>query len=119
MSDEGLRERFQALRETEAAEATSFEETLARAEVRGASPRSRWLWAPAAAAAAAALWLVLALPGSSPRPAPLDPGTWTMPTDVLLEVPGTELLREVPAIGTEIDGPSAPLRTGWNRRVLG
>ena len=119
MSDERLRERFQALREAEAAEATSFERSLARAEAGAASPRSRWLWAPLAAAAAAGLWLVLAPPGSSPGPAPLDPGTWAMPTDVLLEGPGMELLREVPAIGTDIGDPSPPLRTGWNRRILG
>ena len=42
-----------------------------------------------------------------------------MPTDVLLEGPGMELLREVPAIGTDIGDPSPPLRTGWNRRILG
>ena len=117
MSEGGLRERFRALREFEAARAPSFEQTLARAELGAAPARSWWRWAPAAAAAAAALGLALALPRPSSRPAPLDPGSWAMPTDVLLEVPGMELLREVPAIGIEIDSPSPPPRTGWNRRI--
>ena len=113
MSDERLRERFQALREVEAGRAPRFEHTLERAEASRAGSRSRWLLAPAAAVAVAAtFWLVLARPTPRPQPAPFDPGSWAMPTDVLLDMPGAELLREMPAIGTGIDGPPPPLRTG-------
>jgi hypothetical protein len=113
-----LRERFQSLRQAEAEDAPSFEATLARAETGRRPRRPRWLWAPAGAAAAAALWLVLVPPGPRPRPAPLDPGRWAMPTDVLLEVPGIELLRDLPAIGPGGDGASSP-RTNENREIPG
>ena len=118
MSDERLRERFQALREREAEAAPAFEHTLARARAGQAPARRRWLWMPAAAAVALLL-AVLVFSPAPPQPAPLSPGTWAMPTDVLLEVPGSHLLRDVPAIGTGLERPPAPLETGWQRRFLG
>ena len=120
MTDERLRERFQALREAEAELAPSFGRTLARAEETQASPRLRWLWVPAAAASIALIWLLFALPPVPARPAPLDPGSWAMPTDVLLEMPGAALLHELPAIGSGIENPSPRMRTSWiHRRILG
>ena len=104
----------------------NFEHTLARAETRRSGSRAHrpWLWLPALATGAVALWIVLALPGPAPDPA--DPSdfrpVWSMPTDVLLDVPGTALLSEVPAIGAPIEIPTPLPRTGTItdlRRILG
>lgn len=110
MNEESLRERFRALREAEARQAPTFEQTLLRAEPSSSGFRSGWLLTPAVAFGAALWLLVLALPGASPRPEPLGSGWWTTPTDVLLDVPGSDLLHEVPAIGAGIEG--SPLAAG-------
>ena len=108
MNDDDLRARFQALREREAAEAPPY-----RRPVRGAAARH---WAPrlglaAAAAGALALWLAVGRPGTppaSPERTGFDPTRWAMPTDVLLELPGHELLSELPPLPhPDPDAPAA------------
>ncbi len=121
MSDE-LRERFHALRRKDASDAPDFRATLSRARSREAAlvgARRGWLWAPALAAAAALTALAILLPSVGPEPAPWTPGRWAMPTDVLLDVPGSELLRELPWFGTDRDRPVAPPRTSSLRRISG
>jgi len=122
--DARLREAFRELRRAESTDVPSFARTLAAARSRRA-PRMLG-WRPllaTAAAAAVALWFL-------PRPAhePAAPaawigslGTWTTPTDVLLETPGRDLLRdlphwEVPRAGEPGSGDEHT--TGSHRRIL-
>lgn len=108
--DDDLRARFQRLREHEARSAPDFDAVLRR-DGAGRPLRRGRLWAPALAVAIATA-LVVAL---WPRKAPMPPetalwtaGDWAMPTDVLLELPGSELLRELPEIGREPGAASPP-----------
>jgi len=97
--DTRLREAFRELRRAESSGAPSFERTLAAARSRKL-PRALG-WRPllaAAAAVAVALWLV-PRPAREPAPAAArigSLGAWTTPTDVLLETPGRDLLRDLP-----------------------
>ena len=121
MADDDLRERFRALRREDARAAPEYEHTLTRAQANdaGVAP-SRWprRWVTAVAVAAA-LWI--ALPTSEPPSAPelWQLGRWAMPTDVLLDLPGSALLRELPAIGVDraTKDPAASLRTPSIRRI--
>jgi hypothetical protein len=118
MSDERLRERFEKLRREEAADTPGFDAVRARA-ASGPAQRGFGAWPVAAAAAVVLLALVWSnVPGDPPTPrmTPFEPGRWAMPTDVLLEMPGSELLRELPEIGTPAPDPNAP---DSPRRILG
>lgn len=97
--DEVIERAFRELRAHERASAPDFEELMARLP-----PRRRRGWmlgggvVMAAAIAAIVLW---------PRPmeedvAPLSITQWHAPTDVLLDTPGTELLRDVPKLEQSI-----------------
>jgi hypothetical protein len=109
-NDRDLRDRFAALRREEEANAPGF---TARREARRAPVRRR---APAVLLAAVACLVAFAAAGlwmrtASHRPHP-EPGQtavslmeWKPPTDFLLETPGREMLRTVPAFG--------PLHNGW------
>ncbi len=117
MVDDDLRERFRALRREDLRAAPEYSNTVSRARSEGIgdAPSMRpWRWAPAAVVVAAMLWIALSRtePSSAPESALWQPGHWAMPTDVLLELPGSALLRELPAIG--VDGstkdPAASLR---------
>jgi hypothetical protein len=99
-NDRDLRDRFAALRRQEEAQAPKF--TAPRKPVR---PRSL-----SALLAAAACLLAIATAGlwmratrRHPQPEPGKPVAslmaWKPPTDFLLETPGREMLRSVPAIG--------------------
>jgi hypothetical protein len=101
--DRALRDAFARLRREEAEAAPRFERSLAAARrTEGPAPggwrRASLLGAlPVAAAVALAIWI-----GGSPEPegdwaeAGLhEVGAWYAPTDVLLETPGSELLREI------------------------
>ena len=108
--DADLRERFGRLRREEAEAAPGFRHSLGRARA-GAAESSRPRWPIGAAALAtlgvAGLMLWLARPLWLTRPVG-TPGTsgelrlgetvgsWRTPTDVLLETPGSELLRTLP-----------------------
>jgi hypothetical protein len=128
--DDGLRERFRELRaESERAGAPEFRDVIARAETLAAdrpaleviaggassSSRRRFVrvgtWASAAlAATVAGLLLVDGGPSDEEEFArlvaaystDLSGGAWRSPTSGLLEVPGIELVRSVPSIGTSV-----------------
>ena len=101
--DRALRDACARRRREEAEAAPAFERSLAAARRAEGPARGGWRRAsllgalPAAAAVALALWI-----GGSPEPQG-DPaelglqeaGAWYAPTDVLLETPGSELLREM------------------------
>jgi len=94
-----MREAFRELRRAESAGAPSFARTLAAARSRKLPRVLGWRpWLAAAAVVAAALWFA---PRAAREPAPPAAwigslGTWAAPTDVLLETPGRELLRDLP-----------------------
>lgn len=121
MSDDDLRQRFQRLRHDDQRGTPSFRQTLERADERRRLALG-WRWAPvlATAGAAAAIALLVSRDAPEPAPAPFAPGQWVMPTDVLLELPGSTLLREVPSLGTPPLplAPPAPRQSGLLRRTL-
>lgn len=103
-SDRDLREQFAALRHTTGMGAPSFRSTLAEA-ARRRRPRT-WLRYPIAVTVGAASIAVVALlvAHSGARRETLVDLTvvrWNAPTDFLLQTPGGELLRTMPAFTTE------------------
>jgi hypothetical protein len=124
--DRALRERFQALRAEDARRAPDFADLLARAQApeaipiarprRGRPPARALRWTLAAGAlAAAAIAGILAVPRDAHDDfetlvrtfsSQVGSGLWRSPTDGLLEVPGIELVRSVPAIGGRPRWPS-------------
>jgi hypothetical protein len=130
--DDRIRERFQRLRsETEAGGAPDFQAMLDRARNPAREPareleevpvpslpthRRRMLWAGgvSGAAIAAALAAVLITRGNRSdadvefellvASFAHDEGAWRAPTDVLLNVPGSDLTRSVPSIGSGLPG---------------
>lgn len=102
--DRRLRERFDALRRSEAPRTPSFEATLGSARDRRAAPPPSRLWGAGFAVAATATLVVGAfLLGGPERPGSEEPfernvysvgpvGSWRTPTDALLETPGSDLL---------------------------
>ena len=92
----------------------TFARTLAAARSRIEPRARRWVSAaavaPIAAGIALAIWLVRP-PGPSDRESTMDVaaiafdetsiGTWGGPTDELLDVPGMDLLGDVPALGQD------------------
>ena len=125
--DEKLQNRFDALRREEAASTPGYEQLLHREEreqrddlLRGQF-KAGWRWMLAAAFAVLALFWII--PNQPPperlRIEPFSPSQWTMPTDVLLITPGSELLRQVPSIGTDPLFPSVLPRTEAPWRMPG
>lgn len=101
MTDDHLRELFQATRRRDAERAPSFAGTLAAAR-RAPATRSGRGRVVVALAAAAALVLIAVLwrrPSRDQWMVPLSSAHWEAPTDFLLETPGAELLRTVPPVG--------------------
>ncbi len=103
-NDADLRQRFGRMRHEEAQTAPGFEHTLTRARARtAASSRLRWPIGAAALTALGVAGLMLWLGGPIATPDTGDElqlgeavGAWRMPTDVLLDTPGSELLRTLP-----------------------
>ena len=103
-NDADLRERFGRMRREEAEAAPGFRHTLTRARARSAaSSRLRWPIGAAALTALSVVGLMLWLAGPIATPDTSDEvplgeavGAWRMPTDVLLDTPGSELLRTLP-----------------------
>jgi len=90
--DDRLRDAFAALRREDEARAPALAPLLVAPRARTA-PRPRAPWLLVATAAALALVFVARAP--QPPPEPPDDfavGSWRMPSDVLLELPGAELL---------------------------
>jgi hypothetical protein len=99
--DKDLRERFAALRREEETQAPDFVVLTARRRPR---PVGKMI----VVATCVALMIVAAMFVVHPGPPKPEQGTggniasitkWKAPTDFLLETPGRELLRTVPAIG--------------------
>ena len=123
--DRELRAAFAALRDEETRSAPGLEALLARER----TPRARWLpfALPAATAACAlAVWWLAATPPGAQRPPPvpaagaLPPialGSLRAPTDALLSLPGTGLLRALPP--SLIPGPPLPAEPAPARRPAG
>ena len=104
--DRELREVFQQLKEADRARTPSF-----RAPAMGAAPRRRPMVRVALAAAIVGITVVLARPDQTPRTAAhqfvdLGAAAWRSPTDFLLNTPGSELLRSMPAVGWPDELPS-------------
>jgi len=109
-NDQDLRGRFAALRRQVEAQAPGFTAPRVRSPMPFRSHSPAVLLAAAAcliAMATAGLWMRTAWQ----RPQPKTAGSvmaWKPPTDFLLETPGRELLRTVPAIGGIENGLIAP-----------
>jgi hypothetical protein len=105
MDERELRSRFAQLREADQESAPSFAQTHGHARARrsrGATLRVGPLVIGAAAVIAmAAIGLAYAR-SLSPSAATPEIATWRAPTDVLLRTPGSELLGEMPALGTSV-----------------
>lgn len=115
--DGDLAERFARLRKAERETTPPFAQISERRE-RPQSHRGPFALGLAAAVMAAAIIGVLVQRGR-PRPeapAPLDLRTarWTAPTDFLLKVPGSWLLRDVPQIA---EPPSLQFDATTYRRI--
>ncbi len=110
--DRKLQDRFDALREEEAAQADGYATFVSRESVRRQEARGPMGWIaaiPIAAAAAFALWWSASLqPPAGPvvEPPAFTPGQWAMPTDILLDA-------------TELDAFEAPLPfEGFGREAI-
>jgi hypothetical protein len=105
MDESEIRSGFARLRDADRERAPSFAQTYGRARGRKswrATPRVRPLvFGAMAAAAIATIWLAQTR-SFSPSAATPAIATWRAPTDVLLRTPGSELLSEMPALGTSI-----------------
>ncbi len=119
--DDDLRAWFDALRAEDRARAPAFDALLQNA--RAAGPRRRWLRlaVPLAAAAGLAALLIARTPDSADavfREAVVawstDPalGAWRSPTDFLLDVPGSDLLRTTPRLRVGVEPGAAGNATG-------
>lgn len=96
--DDDLRTAFAALRAEDADRAPPLEHVLGRAEARR-RPRARpvrWLLAATAAAALGGLLLRSGAPPEAPGAVRFEPGRLRVPSDVLLELPGQDLLGTAP-----------------------
>jgi hypothetical protein len=104
MDESEIRRRFALLREDDQQNVPSFAQTNARSSARRhgrASLRGRTLLLGAAAAlVVAAIWLGRTRSFSSDTAPTIS--TWSAPTDVLLRIPGSELLGAMPALGTSV-----------------
>jgi len=141
--DAELRERFQQLRSEERAAAPDFAELVERARAgsdpgagiagrdsRTARPgglhrvlRSPWIWAGGSVVAAAAVAALMLLhPGArADREFErtvrefAESTRWTSPTDMLLELPGSEIMKSIPRVGapswTDVAGTPRRLRS--------
>ncbi len=108
--DHQLREGFEALRREDAAGTPPFGATVAAARARQATvPRHRALRLGAAVAVVAVVVLSIWRERDGVR-LQIDLATvrWHAPTDFLLKLPGDELLRSVPQLGSR----------GLDRRTL-
>ena len=105
MDESELRRRFVQLREADRERAPSFARTYGRLRARRSwHTRLRLQPLVHGVAAAAAFAVVGIAHARSFSPAAVTPtiSTWRAPTDVLLRTPGSDLLGEMPALGTSV-----------------
>ena len=107
--DRELRDRFARLRQEDRSRVPAF-----RAPVAGAPSKPMW---PVRIALAAAIALIVFLiarpdgPSAGSLHVDLRAASWRSPTDFLLETPGRDMLRHVPAVGAPDDWTPIDLRT--------
>ena len=104
-NDDQLRRIFAELRQRDQGPVPSFEHMWAAAAARTGRRPSRVRWAVAAACAAAAVVvgvIVLHRPSGSDFAAATELAAWRSPTAALLRVPGDDILRSVPSVGTSL-----------------
>jgi hypothetical protein len=102
-NEHDLGERFHALRREDAAAAPPFQATLAAARARHTVPPRRRVLGLAAAAlvvAGVALALLVTRRDRDGMTIDLAAVRWHAPTDFLLSLPGEDLLRTVPKLGS-------------------
>ena len=98
--DDLLRARFRALADEEAANSPAF--SRERIDAHRALASARRVWRTTSAAIAVGLAVTVALiawPRTPPLEFDLSGVSWYTPTDFLLDTPGSDLLRSIPAIG--------------------
>ncbi|MGH7701233.1 MAG: hypothetical protein ACREMJ_12045 [Gemmatimonadales bacterium] len=100
--DRDLQELFDSLRRHAASAAPSFHATLAAARRRALRSRPLRLVATLAAGVVILLLAVTVVGRREPPVGAVDLAatSWQAPTDFLLQTPGADLLRTVPALGT-------------------
>ncbi len=104
-NDDQLRRIFAELRQREQVPVPPFERMWAAAAARTGRRPSRVRWAVAAACAAAAVLVAVILlqrQSGSDFAAATQLTAWRSPTAVLLRVPGDDILRSVPSVGTSL-----------------
>ncbi len=118
--DDELRARFAALRQEEAAQAPVFRGLAGVRTERGRGRSAGQMIAVTVclvAMTAVALWLHLTPRKPEPGKFVASITEWSSPTDFLLETPGREVLRTVPAIGVWHDYSNAPMRRQKHAQV--
>jgi len=109
--DHYLKQAFEALRREDASSGPSFRATVAAARARPTGAPGRRVLGLAAVVAVVVAVVVLSIrhdrDGSRPE-VDLAAVRWQAPTDFLLKLPGDELLRSVPQLGSR----------GLDRRTL-
>jgi len=103
MNDDRLGQLFQALRRHDAGLRPPFADTLAAARRRRPTRRGAVVAALAAAAALVLLAVIWGGPSRHQGIVDLATARWEAPTDFLLQTPGAQLLRTVPALGRLTD----------------
>lgn len=122
--DRDLRERFGALRRRERNETAPFADVLGQARSAAGRPSRRkpprLVWATGIALLAVLLLLVARGPtGPGANELPVwAAGPWAVPTDVLLETPGFDLLRGFPALPAPSIAPEEVEGSVRHRRTL-
>lgn len=124
MTDEHLKKHFAALRDAESDALPSYAQVLT--SDRAAPPARRTLgWMrvalPAIAFIALLVWFAPSVDDlpSTASPEAFSPVRWAMPTDVLLTTPGSELMREIPALGSNALLPDPLLQLDSTRGSQG
>jgi len=126
--DQDLRDRFAALRREEEVHTPGFHALASPPALARANPRrkGRLIAAACLAASLAAVLLLRSPVFERPKSRTAAPAVsvteWTAPTEFLLNTPGGEMLRSVPAFGAGLDYGNAPRlaqkRRGQPKKVL-
>ncbi len=105
--DRGLREHYAATRRLDKRAAPSFDEAWRAARAGGGRQSFPVFRALALAVVGVALVAAIVLLAGPFRDDSFEPptlSTWQAPTDTFLEIPGTDWLRSVPTLQTDLPG---------------